>query len=194
MHTLFSCLSFPSFEIQFASDKIVTKMQKMKLRANVKPLWWISPESRQTVIGEYFSSPVPMMRLCKRRIQNVILCRVWRHSNAVYVSKWKTQATPIIHFCTELSPSTEITVTMPGVLYKSFTKEKTLSRNIIELGISAMALLVIAYMPNNSRIKIYINEQPLNKPRVSIHQSHPPRIRRINLSNFSLLTFAIIPL
>lgn len=32
--------------------------------------------------------------------------------NAVYVSKWKTRPTPIIHFCTELSQSTEITVSM----------------------------------------------------------------------------------
>lgn len=52
--------------------------------------------------------------------------------NAVYVSKWKTQATPIIHFCTELSPPTEITVSMlarctnrlQGLRIKKKRKEK----------------------------------------------------------------------
>lgn len=77
------------------------------------------------------------------------------------------------------------------VLYKSFTKEKTLSRNIIELGISAMALLVIAYTRNTSRIKI-IN-QHLNATTCVdtnfIHRFTP--IQDNNLSNFSLLTFTV---
>lgn len=77
------------------------------------------------------------------------------------------------------------------VLYKSFTKEKTLSRNIIELGISAMALLVIAYTRNTSRIKI-INQHLNATTCVDTNFIHRfTRIQDNNLSNFSLLTFTV---
>lgn len=77
------------------------------------------------------------------------------------------------------------------VLYKSFTKEKTLSRNIIELGISAMALLVIAYTRNTSRIKI-INQHLNATMCVDTNFIHRfTRIQDNNLSNFSLLTFTV---
>lgn len=39
--------------------------------------------------------------LCKGRACDIIRDRM-------YVPKWKTRAAPIIHFCTELSPTTEI--------------------------------------------------------------------------------------
>lgn len=104
--------------------------------------------------------------------------------NAVYVSKWKTQATPIIHFCTELSPSTEITVTMPASCTNRLQKEKTLSRNIIELGISAMALLVIAIYAK------HFSDQ--NEPRVSIRitriQDNRPIIFLIFLFTFTVIS------
>lgn len=77
------------------------------------------------------------------------------------------------------------------VLYKSFTKEKTLSRNIIELGISAMALLVIAYTRNTSRIKI-INQHLNATTCVDTNFIHRfTRIQDNNLSNFSLLIFTV---
>lgn len=77
------------------------------------------------------------------------------------------------------------------VLYKSFTKEKTLSRNIIELGISAMALLVIAYTRNTSRIKI-INQHLNATTCVDTNFIHRfTRIQDNNLSNISLLTFTV---
>lgn len=77
------------------------------------------------------------------------------------------------------------------VLYKSFTKEKTLSRNIIELGISAMALLVIAYTRNTSRIKI-INQHLNATTCIDTNFIHRfTRIQDNNLSNFSLLTFTV---
>lgn len=105
----------------------------------------------------------------------------------MYVSKWKTQATPIIHFCTELSPSTEITVTIPASCTNRLQKEKTLSRNIIELGISAMALLVIAIYAK------HFSDQ--NEPRVSIRitriQDNRPIIFLIFLLTFNIFLIKI---
>lgn len=72
----------------------------------------------------------------------------------MYVSKWKTQATPIIHFCTELSPPTEITVTMPASCTNRLQKRRHSPEISIRTWNFRDGLARYLYTRNTSRIKI----------------------------------------